>query len=312
MGFTPLVYGNRKGYMNLNPTPESMNYWGKKLGFSLNSVTNFTDGTKLQIEQVLVANGLDAEIGQRDLYGVEAHSIEESGQLLGKIASEQGVVLSAYALVAKAPASVFIVGTHDDFHQSYLRTYYLGDGPYFVIERPFHLCHIEIVKTIRRAIQQGSILLDNSTMPRASAAAIVKRPLPGGAIIEKGIGSFEVRGTAVTIIDQPDHVPIGLLENAILRHSVEPGQTLTFADVELPDSLALCAWLETRQKVLATAKLHSQAIEDVVETGHSISLVKIDLLQITAPLLENGRFTELFNMLFLLHNEPPAQIIVRN
>src|SRR5690606_4099180 len=57
MGFKPLVYGNIKGYLNQNPSLEDMLYWSKKQGYSLSSVTSFTDGTKLQIEQCLVANG---------------------------------------------------------------------------------------------------------------------------------------------------------------------------------------------------------------------------------------------------------------
>jgi predicted homoserine dehydrogenase-like protein len=46
----------------------------------------------------------------------------------------------------------------------------------------------------------------------------------------------------VRIDDRPDHLPIGLAEQVVLRHRVEPGQVLTFADVELPPSRALDAW----------------------------------------------------------------------
>ena len=58
MGFKPLVYGNIKGFLNENPTADDMEYWGNKSGISLDMVTSFTDGTKVQIEQTLVANGL--------------------------------------------------------------------------------------------------------------------------------------------------------------------------------------------------------------------------------------------------------------
>ncbi len=259
MGFTPTVYGNRKGFLELNPTVESMKHWAGVLGFSIESVTNFTDGTKLQIEQVLVANGLGAEIGKPDLVGVTAETIEAAGQELGAIALERGQVLSSYAIVPKAPASVFIVGTHDDFHQSYLDTYKLGSGPSYVIERPFHLCHIEMVKTIRRVVAGGDVLLNNTPLPHASAAAIVKRPLTAGTVIERGIGSFDVRGSAVNIIDEPNHVPIGLLYNAVVRHSVEPGQVLTWDDVDVPMTKAAQAWLHTSRKVLAESRPRTEA-----------------------------------------------------
>jgi predicted homoserine dehydrogenase-like protein len=64
MGFEPVVYGNIKGFLNQNPPLQDMVYWASKQGFSIHSVTSFTDGTKLQIEQALVANGLGAEIAR--------------------------------------------------------------------------------------------------------------------------------------------------------------------------------------------------------------------------------------------------------
>ena len=54
MGFRPIGYGNMKGFLNLDPTPDDMRYWGAKQGISLSMVTSFTDGTKVQAEQILV------------------------------------------------------------------------------------------------------------------------------------------------------------------------------------------------------------------------------------------------------------------
>ena len=59
MGFTPVVYGNRKGFYEPNPAYEQMQVWAKKQGISMTQVTSFTDGTKNQIEAALVANGLE-------------------------------------------------------------------------------------------------------------------------------------------------------------------------------------------------------------------------------------------------------------
>ena len=42
LGFKPLVFGNMKAFLNHNPTPEEMAYWGKKQGYSLPMVTSFT------------------------------------------------------------------------------------------------------------------------------------------------------------------------------------------------------------------------------------------------------------------------------
>ena len=66
MGLEPLVYGNRKGFYNPDPTLEQMQCWATAQGISLRQVTSFTDGTKIQIEAALVANGLGARIAQMD------------------------------------------------------------------------------------------------------------------------------------------------------------------------------------------------------------------------------------------------------
>ncbi|HAQ25048.1 MAG TPA: NAD(P)-dependent oxidoreductase, partial [Pseudomonas sp.] len=70
MGFEPLVYGNMKGYLNHNPSRADMEYWSKRQGISLNQTTSFTDGTKVQIEQVVVGNGFGATISRQGLEGL--------------------------------------------------------------------------------------------------------------------------------------------------------------------------------------------------------------------------------------------------
>ena len=48
-----------------------------------------------------------------------------------------------------------MVGTHDKSEWKALNYLKLGDGPYYVLVRPFHLCQYEIIKTVRRALLDG-------------------------------------------------------------------------------------------------------------------------------------------------------------
>ncbi len=86
--------------------------------------------------------------------------------------------------------------------------------------------------------------------PSAEGCSPSHGKLTRGTPIDVGIGSFDVRGVAVRIVENLDHVPIGLVQNAVIRRTVEPEQILTFDDLELPESLALSAWLSTREKIL--------------------------------------------------------------
>lgn len=249
MGFKPLVYGNIKGFLNQTPTRDEMEFWARKQNISLDMVTSFTDGTKVQIEQALVANGLGAGIAVPGLLGIAADDIDTVTEALAERAKILGYPISDYVLSRKLPRGVFIVAEHDEHQKAYLTYYGLGEGPYYVLLQNFHLCHLEIVKTIRRVLNGGDVLINNGEKPTISIAAIAKRPIATGDIIRRGIGSFDVRGTAVRIADSPGHIPIGLLASAVVTRHIKPGQEVSFDDVEIPESLALRAWREIRQNV---------------------------------------------------------------
>jgi predicted homoserine dehydrogenase-like protein len=238
MGFDPLVYGNIKGFLNHYPSLEEMNFWSERNGISLGQVTSFTDGTKLQIEQALVANGLDADIAKRGLLGPKDEGLDVSAGNLGRIAKGMGTSISDYVLNRTLPAGVFVVGEHNSASPDVLRYLKLGEGPYYTLMRPFHLCHLEMFKTLRRVACGGGVLLNNSTSPRVNVAAVCKWDIKPGSVITAGAGGFDVRGEAVTFAEAPQAVPIGLLPGARVKGRMARGQTLNWSDVELPDNTA--------------------------------------------------------------------------
>jgi predicted homoserine dehydrogenase-like protein len=242
MGFKPLVYGNIKGFLNHNPSEEDMKFWGNKSGISLDMVTSFTDGTKVQIEQAFVANGLNANIAKDGLVGLEEDDMMLGGAALAEYSKKLDEPISDYLLSPKLPAGVFIVAEHDGVQQEHLKYYKMGDGPYYVMERTFHLCHLEIMKTVKRVFNGGGVLLDNSKNPTISVATIAKRDIKKGTVIKKGIGSFEVRGEAIRISENKKHLPIGLCANVVLKRDIKAGEVLNLEDVEMEESLALHAW----------------------------------------------------------------------
>ena len=249
MGFKPLVYANMKGFLAHNPSEKDMKFWAEKQGFSVDMTTSFTDGTKVQIEQTLVANGLGADIAQDGLIGPNNDDTWEGGALLAKKAKELGTPISDYLISPAIKPGVFIVAEHSDAHHIGLSNYKMGNGPFFVLDRPYHLCYFEIIKTIDRVLQGRGILLDNNKIPTISTATIAKRDLSVGEKIGKGIGSFDVRGIAVKIKEHKNHVPIGLMKNVVLTRDVPEGNVVTFDDVEVPDSLALRAWRSIEKNV---------------------------------------------------------------
>jgi len=249
MGFTPLVYGNIKGFHNKNPNIEEMTYWANKQGYSLSSVTSFTDGTKLQIEQALVANTFGVGIVQQGLLGFQTEDFVNSGLEMAGIAEKMGGPISDYILSKTAPPGVFIVSKHVEEMRNELRTYKMGDGPYYHHYKPTHLCFFEIPGTIRKLLNNNEILIDNGQRPTISVCAIAKRNLVKGDFIANGIGSFDTRGEAIRIKDKPNHVPIGLLQNAVFKENVEEGQIIQFSDIDIQPSTASNAWFDTLKTI---------------------------------------------------------------
>ncbi|WP_047983994.1 NAD(P)-dependent oxidoreductase [Ornithinibacillus californiensis] len=248
MGFKPLVYGNIKGFLNLDPTPEDMEYWSNRNGVRIDMTTSFTDGTKVHVEQALVANGLGVGIAKDGLIAPSSDDLNKTGEELAEVAKRLRHPISEFVLAPKAPPGVFITAEHDERQKDALRYFKMGEGPYYTILQNYHLCHLEVVKTIKRVIHGGGVLLNNGKYPKISVAAIAKQTLLPGEKIDKGIGSFQVRGEAVKIGSNKDHVPIGLLVGAMMKNKVEAGEIISFEDVELPESLALQAWLEIVEK----------------------------------------------------------------
>ncbi|NNC64555.1 MAG: NAD(P)-dependent oxidoreductase, partial [Gammaproteobacteria bacterium] len=200
----------------------------------------------------LVANGLDATISLDGMHGLRTSDTAEAAAFYGARAKELGEKISDYILFAGAPHGVFVIAEHDEEQHGFLTHIKMGDGPFYVLTDSEVLVHLEVARMIRRVMSEGHVLLNNSSRPSINVAAVAKQPLPGGSRIEKAIGSFDLRGTAVKIISKPEAVPIGLLENAVLKRAIEPGQIVTFDDVDLQPTLALNCWLSTRESVLAS------------------------------------------------------------
>ena len=208
------------------------------------NATGATDGSKVQIEQVLVGNGLGADIACAGLAGPAAKSLAAGAARLAELARAHGGVLSDYVLAdGWAPTGVFVVARHDEDQAALLEYFKLGPGPDYLLVKPYHLCSLEVAKTVRRLLAGGPVLLNNGITPRLGMAAVAKRDLPAGTYLDRGAGSFEVRGVAIELATHPRHVPLGLLAGARLTRAVEAGEMLMRGGVELADHPAVAIGL---------------------------------------------------------------------
>ena len=213
MGFRPVVFGN---------------------------VTAFTDGTKIQIEQALVANGLGANLLRSGMMGPDSPDLEAAAKQLGEMAEEhEAGPVSDYVLNAGGPAGGFVVARHDAEQQRFLKYLKLGEGPYYFLLQPFHLCHLEMVGTIEAVLNGRQPLLNNGRKPSVGVCAIAKADMEAGDIVTRALGSFVFRGETLPFEQHRDFVPIGLLQDCQLIDTIREGDRVRWDHVTVPDSLAL-------------------------------------------------------------------------
>jgi predicted homoserine dehydrogenase-like protein len=255
IGFEPLVYGNMKGFLNHQPTVQDMEYWAERQGISVPMVTSFTDGTKVQVEQVLVGNGLGASIAAPGLLGPASDDLAAASVILCEAAEDVGRPIVDYVLSRSSSHGVFVAGRHDPDQAAALEYLKQGSGPYYRLIKHSIYAHLEMMKTVRSVVERSEILLDNSVLPELSVAAVAKREVPAGTAVERAIGSFDFRGEAVRISDAPSHCPIGLIQDGVVERSLEPGEIVTTDDVSLPESTAVGNWQEILDDVLASPLL---------------------------------------------------------
>ncbi len=238
MGFEILLAGNMKRYLDLYATQEKMKPWAEDKGLAVRQTTSFTDGTKQAIEMTLVGNYYGMDITQAGMKGPEVTDVKEVlNHFDWESLPENGIV--DYVIGKSLFPGIFIVAKHKDPNQQkYLKYLGLGEGPYYVLFEPYHLCHLEAVQTLAKIFFSKKETINNSNTPRLTTVAIAKRDLKKGEVLD-GIGGDTVYGTIQTIDKSEGLLPVGLAVNCELVTDIKKDQSIKISDVILPESAAV-------------------------------------------------------------------------
>ena len=117
----------------------------------------------------------------------------------------------------------------------------MGNGPNYLLYRPYHLCSIETPITAVQAALYGESTghpLDHLT---CECITVAKRDLKAGEVLD-GIGEFCYRASIekADIAKAGDMLPVGLAKGAKLLVDVKKDDIITYGMVELnKDSVLL-------------------------------------------------------------------------
>ena len=162
-----------------------------------------------------------------------------------------------YLLGAEPGGGVFAVGYCDnDYQKAMLQYYKMGDGPFYLFYRPYHLCHVEAMACIVEAVLHQRALLQPVYGFRTDVYAYAKRALRKGEKLD-GIGGYHCYGLIENCAGNEEHagLPICLAEDVTLKREVRQDEKIFLADVSFdPKRFDFALYGRARQQGQPAAK----------------------------------------------------------
>jgi predicted homoserine dehydrogenase-like protein len=239
-GFEIVQAGNIKGFLDRHATAAALVDEARARNLDPVQCCAYTDGTKLNIEMALVANGWGLLPTRPGMEGPRCADVRETLACFD-LDGYDGRGRIDYVLGAEPGGGVYVIGRCDDPDQAaYLRYYKLhGRHPYYLFYRPYHLCHLETTRAIALAALWRKAVLTPRHGRLTDVYAHAKKDLAAGEVFTHGIGGDQAYGLVAAVADAPRQTPIALLEPgrtlARMRRARRRDEPIELEDVDLPD-----------------------------------------------------------------------------
>lgn len=237
-GFELVMAGNIKGFLDRYTDPVKIRTEADKRGLDHQMCSSYTDGTKLCIEMSIVANALGCAVAQRGMIGpkmAEATEIFDHFSLSDLWISGQAPLVD-YILGAKPKGGVYAVGYTDDAYQRRMLDWFppeIGPGPFYLLTRPYHLIHLETMRTILEVGRTGRSLISPMFGMRTEVICYAKNALEAGSLLD-GPGGFASYGVIENRADgSSTGLPIILSKDVRLRRTVAKDERINWDDVDI-------------------------------------------------------------------------------
>ncbi|NLD48130.1 MAG: NAD(P)-dependent oxidoreductase [Clostridiaceae bacterium] len=260
LGFEVLVIGKGKNNkVDKDSTPDSCFEEAQRKHMNPKMLTSFKDGTKTMVEMTAMANATGF---LPDVVGGHARhaSVSELASMY-RLKSEGGI-LNNYQVVdyvnGVAPG-VFIIITSklSEVHDE-LRYLSMGDGPNYVLFRPYHLTSLETPMSVARIMLHNEpTIIPITGAPYAETTTIAKKDLKAGEYLD-GIGGYTVYASFHSYSEAKalNALPIGLVNGKTrLKADVKKGQLITYQMVDLAEDSYILKLRKEQDALLAKGLL---------------------------------------------------------
>ena len=230
-------------------TPDQVRAEAIEKGLNPKMLTSFIDGTNTMIELNSVCNALGFLPDTFGCHGIETspeNAVEDF-----KLKSDGGI-LDNYKVVefskGMAPGVFIIVTSDKEDVRDLMKFLGFGDGPNYLMYRPYHLTSLEAPITIYNAVVENEPTIAPIQGQVADTVTIAKRDIKKGETLD-GIGSEKVFGklTSHTRSMTEDLLPIGLITPKTVAKVDIPKDTLIDMTMVEIDERATITRLRRRQ-----------------------------------------------------------------
>jgi predicted homoserine dehydrogenase-like protein len=229
LGFTIVAAGKGKNNpldRHSSPDDPAVQKEAARRGLNPFMLVEFVDGSKTMIEMAAVSTDRD--------HLNQTFALQEHGGVLNKM----GVV--DFGVGHVAPGVFLIVRTDHPRLREAMILRDMGNGPYYTLFRPFHLCSIEVPLTCALQVIHHQSNMTPSNKLYSEVFAVAKRDLKVGDVLDSIGGT-----TFYSLIDTYEQarrdnlLPIGLAKSARMLRPVKRDTPITCEDVEVKPSTIL-------------------------------------------------------------------------
>jgi len=233
-GFQLVMAGNIKGFLDRYSDPTKIIPEADKRNLDYKMAAAMADGTKLNIEMALLANAYGMETKIPGMYGPPARDVKEVFDLfdLNKLWNNKKPFVD-YILGAQPDGGVFVVSHCDHPYQRAMMKYYkMGDGPFYIFYRPYHLCHVEGLEWVLNAVHKRESLLKPEHGFKSNVYSYAKKDLKKEEVLD-GIGGYTCYGLIENCLENTDipGLPICLTRDVRLKSAIKKDQKILMSDI---------------------------------------------------------------------------------
>ncbi|MGM0365304.1 MAG: NAD(P)H-dependent oxidoreductase [Actinomycetota bacterium] len=216
--------------------PTTLAGYSREKGANPRMMTSFVDGTKSMEEMACFSNATGIRADVRGMHGPRVN-VSELARLFSR--REQGGILNRvpavdFAIGDVAPGVFLVYTTRNQLVRDELKYLLCGDGPNYLLYRPYHLASIETPISVAGAYFYNEPTIAPMGAPVSEVITVAKKDLAKGDTID-GIGGYTVYGLIeqYQVARKENLLPLGMSEGAALTRDVARGQPITYDMVEL-------------------------------------------------------------------------------